>query len=236
MAYTRKRSRRNFKKKSFRKRRGSQRKIARIRSGRRTIPRSLFPNRKLVALNYAVGKTLTPPGTANLTSFRMACNGLYAPEMAGGHQPLGFDQLSPFYSKMTVIGSRIIVTYSAAATTTDLAYVIGIHRNPQLTAVPSSFMTYAENGNAKMRTVTFGQGSPSHTITMNFATRKHMSVVNVLDDDDLATTASANPLATAGYDVFCQPADQGTVLPALVANVRIQYIALCTDPLPVASS
>lgn len=227
--------RRNFKKKSFRRRK-SQRRIGRIGNGRRTIPRSLFPNRKLVSLNYACGKTLTPPGTANLTSFRIACNGLYAPEITGGHQPLMFDQLAVAYAKMTVIGARIICTYSAAATTTDLAYVIGIHRNPNLTSPPSSFLTYAENGNARFKTVTFGQGSPSHTMTMNFSTRKHMSVVNVLDDDDLASNSAANPLATAGFDVFCQPADQGTVLPALVVNVRVQYIALCSDPIPVASS
>lgn len=235
-------SRRRYSKprRNYKKRYPGQHKIKRYpnRIAKSTIPRSLFPNRKIVSLNYADTFTLNVGVSGNLSSYRIACNGLYDPDItATGHQPLGFDQLSPFYAKMTVIGSHITAIFTPSLATTNQGYVCGIHRNPNLTSAPSSFQTYLENGNARMQTFMFGNtGGKAPQITHTFSTKKHMSVTNPLDEPNLASTASSNPTTLAGYDVFYQPADQSTDTESVVVNIRVQYIAICSDPIPVASS
>lgn len=199
--------------------------------------RSLFPDRRVVTLNYADLVTLTPV-SGNIKSYRFAANGLFDPDItAGGHQPLGFDQLSPFYAKMTVIASTISATFSVASTATNLAYQLGIHRNPNLASVPSSFLTYQENGNVSMKSFQFGSGSnKSPTVKQSFVTKKHMSVKDPLDEPSLASTAAANPTTLCAYDIFCGAADGATTNPALNVNIQIKYVIICSDPIPVASS
>lgn len=201
-----------------------------------TIPRSLWPNRRMAVLTYAQNVSINPGASGTLAAHRFACNGLFKPDITTtGHQPLGFDQLSPFYAKMTVLKSTITCIFSPSSDIVP-GFMLGIWRNATNTTITTSFPNLQENGNAVIRPYAFNGSSTMPKVRMNFDTKKHMSVKDPLDEPNLASTSAANPTTLATFDVFAQPLDTATDLPSVNVNVVIQYTVICTNPIPTVSS
>lgn len=227
-------TRRHFKR---RPKRGIRRTIRRYsKSSNVSIPRSLWPNRRIVTLTYSQNVSINPGVSGTLATHRFACNGLYKPDITTtGHQPLGYDQLKVFYAKQTVLKSTIIATFSATSSTTT-GYMLGIWRNPTNTTITSSYTNLQENGGAVMRPFAFNSATECPKIKFTFDTKRHMSVKDPLDEPNLASDAGKNPPTLATYDVFAQPLDAATDQPTVNVNVVIQYTAICTGPIPTVSS
>lgn len=84
--------------------------IRQRRSTKTSIPRQLtygLPNQYTCKLKYSEYIDINVL-SASYTNYRFTANGLFDPNVTGvGHQPNPFDQLMAFYSKATVIGSKI---------------------------------------------------------------------------------------------------------------------------------
>ncbi len=96
------RNRRNFKKKTFRKRRKKKtRKFPKIPLG--------FPQTQLLRLKYADTFRLDP-GLATVGQYAFRCNSIQDPDLTGvGHQPRFHDQWALIYKQYSVIGSKITI-------------------------------------------------------------------------------------------------------------------------------
>jgi len=81
----------------------------------------VFPIKLKARLRYSEAITLTTgaAGIAAVNQFRL--NGLYDPNLTGtGHQPLGYDQITPLYNKYKVNACRLIVFWTTPGATSDL--------------------------------------------------------------------------------------------------------------------
>lgn len=85
-----------------------------------------FPARLLCDLAYSDRYTLTQDGTvgnttATIQTFRL--NSLFDPDLTGtGHQPYGFDQLTPIYNNYCVTGCTIEADMTAASTAGGMGF------------------------------------------------------------------------------------------------------------------
>lgn len=97
------------------KRRSSRRRVRRV--SRRPVNRlsgSLTPNRLFLKLKYseAFGMTYNSAST-NATVYQFRVNSIHDPNFTGvGHQPLGHDEWSVFYSRYRVRGMRYVITFT----------------------------------------------------------------------------------------------------------------------------
>lgn len=68
---------------------------------------------------YAELFSINPGAVGVLGTQIFSANGLYDPDITGtGHQPMGFDQIIPFYDHYVVIASKITVWFSPRNTNT----------------------------------------------------------------------------------------------------------------------
>jgi len=101
--YKRKRKRKVYKRRYRRKRR----RFGRITRFKLKTP-SLLPDTCFVKLKYVDFITMT--NVAGLGAYTYRMNSLFDPDFTGtGHQPMGFDQWSNFYSHYQVLASKIRV-------------------------------------------------------------------------------------------------------------------------------
>ncbi len=89
--------------------------------------RSIFPDTLRRTLKYCSSKSYTT-GTSGIVgstnTFRL--NGLHDPDTTGvGHQPYGYDQITPFYGVYTVVRAWADITVSGVDdSSTYLAYMV----------------------------------------------------------------------------------------------------------------
>jgi hypothetical protein len=92
-----------------------------------TMVRSIIPDRYHCVLKYCSTKQYTS-GTGGIvgTTNTFQLNGLYDPDITGaGHQPYGFDQITPFFSVYTVRRAWATITISGVDdASTYLAWMI----------------------------------------------------------------------------------------------------------------
>ncbi len=195
-----------------------------------------FPKSFITKHRYSVTDTLDPSvGSPDIKYY--SCNGLYDPEVAvGGHQPLGFDQMTPMYDHYTVLGSRITVkAMSAAADLGTGGTIIGCYINDDASAV-TSFDTVVEQGKAVYRILTGNSATGMTTFSKNFSTKKYFGATDVKDNDQLKGNIAANPSDGAYFTVFAQGIDASANPGVVYIHVLIEYIVQWSEQRSLSQS
>lgn len=103
---------------------------------------NFIPNRYITKMIYADSLDLdNTSGGTTLASAIFRLNGLYDPNYSGvGHQPMGYDQLTPLYQRYLVRGVKVIVTGKGTTGANSDSVVLAIQGRPinSLTSYPTS--------------------------------------------------------------------------------------------------
>lgn len=187
-------------------------------------------------LYYEPALGLTAPVSGNVVTYFFTANGMYDPNITGtGHQPLGFDQMMLMYEQCTVINSRIEVTFNIAA---GLTVQCGVALFPDAVALTDP-KQLVENG--LLRFIPLSSGSNTFQnqrlrtkvslgcdIARYFGRR---GVRNLLDDDNLYTTAAANPVEQVYYGIVAwQISPDGVTTTGVGFDVTISYDVIYWEP------
>lgn len=103
----------------------------------RTMLRTVLPDEFRATLKYCSHKAYACSSTGLVGSTNTyACNGLFDPDLTGvGHQPYGYDQLTPFYGIYTVTRIRAVVTVTASDDSSNyLAWSWRAYNSPTILA------------------------------------------------------------------------------------------------------
>lgn len=197
-----------------------------------------FPLRKYVTLRYAQQINLTPSvGGANHL-FRL--NSLYDPDYTGvGHQPLGYDQWTTIYDKYAVRRARIKITEVTDSTgsNTPCYTFIGIRHKP--TGTPTSGEEAMENpdySDFMLSGMNEGaNGNPRKKVLV-----QEVDIVKFLnrgniDDSDLLTTVSTNPVNEVYADINTLPIN-GNTAGTMHFVVEIEFDVIFQQPKALAQS
>lgn len=194
-----------------------------------------LPDKYVVALPY-VSETLSlTQGTAGLAAnWTFRANGMYDPDYTGtGHQPLGFDQMMPFYQKYTVIGAKI--TVDIENTSSSGFAQVGIYSSEYLGG--SDVRLIQENGNGVHTMIApFGTSSDAHAqLVYKVNIAKELGISNILGHTDRAGTETTNPTQPLYFHIYYRRNSETGTGGALI-KARIQYIAVLSNRRPLALS
>lgn len=152
----------------------------------------IFPQKLRQTLVYSESFPLTTAaliGPPVYATFRL--NGLFDPRnAAGGHQPMGFDQLMAMYTKYVVLGAKITVTFTAS----EAAYYTGdcgINIQDPGSSIPPTTDTLVESQYS-----TYGiyvQAGNATTRTLAVDMSKYFGVKDIVDDSALLGTSASDP-------------------------------------------
>ncbi len=225
-----------------RRRYGGRRRRRRRRPRKRqSITRQLKPgysDSQVVTLKYADVVTLDPGAAGAAANHVFSANGVFDPDITGtGHQPLAFDQWANFYNHVTVIGSRISVSYVSGSNSVSTGSLIcGIDLSAG-TTLEVNMNTLRERGRANYRIMTSADsGRAMTTVHKGYSAKKFHGRTDILDNDDLQGTFSSNPAEQAFYHVFAGPTDNATDSTAFSAQVLIEYICIMREPRQLVGS
>lgn len=187
---------------------------------------TLIYRNQLTTLNPSLG------GLAAQAFF--SANGLFDPEVTGvGHQPAGFDQLMAFYDHYTVIGSKIICSFTNGDSSN--VQTAGIYLADATTTV-TDIAQIIENGGVVYSELANNLADGfMKTLTLNCNPTKFLGRKSALSDDVLRGNASANPSEDVLFCIFAAPqaaVDGGSVF----CSVTIEYTAIFTERKRIAIS
>lgn len=178
--------------------------------------------------------SLDPTGIAAATySFR--ANSLYDPDFTGvGHQPIGFDQLMPFYEHYTVIAARIKCTFICKSAAATQCAIVGIETNSGSTPTTAINDIY-EQGNSSKKIMTCATAGQKVTVTRKLSVGKFLSQ-KVMQEDANAGTATSNPSELIFFHLFATNTDGSTDIAAMDVLVELDQIAILHEPKPLGGS
>jgi len=208
--------------------------IPRPRFTSRALP-SAFPQKKRVSLVYVENLSNTPSitGAANGTTFRL--NGPYDPNLTGaGHQPMAWDQWTPFYNKYTVLSAKIHVQAASIDGQIKAGYV-GVVPYSQLLTSSTDVPTLMEEGDAVYSIIPGDSSAVSISRSVDIG--KYFAITNPLEDDTLQAPTTSLPSRSLQAYVWTAVA-QGTATAGglITITVRITYDVMFTEPKELASS
>lgn len=204
----------------------------------------LFPVsvRKIGQLYYESALGLTAPTSGNAVTYFFSANGMYDPNVTGtGHQPIGFDQMMLMYEQCTVINSNIQVTFNIGP---GLTVQCGVALYPDTTNLtnPSQLV---ENGLIRFIPISSGsstfQNQHIRTIVkLGCDVSKYFGrrgVRALLNDDNLYTTAAANPVEQVYYGISVwQISPDATTTTSVGFDVTINYDVIYWEPRKLTES
>jgi hypothetical protein len=202
----------------------------------------IFPisKRCMGQLYYENALGVSVPGNGNSASYFFSANGIFDPNITGtGHQPMGFDQMMLFYEQATVVRSTVTITPIPSA-----PMRVGICLAPDNTALTDP-QRIVENGLERTLSLSgltsasnVNQRNPSITLSCDIASyfgRKTLR--ELLDDDQLFTTAAANPNEQVYYAfVFWQVTPDGSTAHSCEFDVTLSYDVIYWEPRKLAPS
>ena len=163
-------------------------------------------------------------GNAATSVFR--ANSLYDPFLSGlGHQPLGFDQIMPFYDHYCVIGAKIKVVFTNESEFRSPHIGVTLKDKPD---VESDLRVIIENGQGAYGQLQGENGSGQKALTASYSA-KRMFGGNPLANEDIKGQQGTNPTDGAYFHIWV--ASDSLVLPVTVDyTVQIEYTAILTEP------
>jgi len=192
--------------------------------------------RQVGQLYYEPALGLTAPVSGNAVTYFFSANGIFDPNITGtGHQPIGFDQMMLLYEQATVVRSNIDVTFNVGPGLTVRA---GVALFPDASALTDP-KQLVENGLIKMIPITSGsstfQNQLMHTtVRLDCDVAKYFgrpSYQSLMNDDNLFTTAAANPVEQVYYGIVAwQISPDGATTTSLGFDVLISYDVIYWEP------
>ncbi len=207
-------------KKSYK--RYNRRKKRYFRKKKYSPQRSLLGNRQKITHRY-FEQVAIDPGAGVTTGHVFTANGLFDPNITGtGSQPRGFDQIVAMFDHYTVIAARCTAVFTSPTS----GILIGIAQRDNNT-VPTAAIAYIEGRNVNWKAM--GSLESTATIKSNMSIKNFLGRPNVLSEDDLRGSSTANPAEQAYFHVFVGSTlsnDPGSV----TVQVLIEYVTIWTEP------
>jgi len=168
---------------------------------------------------------------------------MFDPNITGtGHQPLGFDQMMLLYEQCTVVNSSIEVTFNVGA---GLTVQCGVALFPDASALTDP-KQLVENGLIKFFPLTSGSNTFQNQhmrtkVRLNCDVAKYFgrtrSVRMMLNDDNLYTTAAANPVEQVYYGVVAwQISPDASTTTTIGFDVLLTYDVIYWEPRKLTES
>lgn len=202
-----------------------------------TVARATFPKHRRSTLRYVDTITLNP-GPASFSFNQFRCNSTFDPDASlGGHQPYGFDQWMVLYKTFHVISSKItiIATNSAPGGATPHNWRFGITPIERTGSLPVTTNDLMEIDGAKFDMLSLDNGP--RRLTASFDTAKYFDVTNVMDNDNLGGSITANPVDQYYWMVWAANGSNSAVDPdPLDIVVCIDYDVIFTGLNDVTNS
>lgn len=195
---------------------------------------------RIVKLRYCEFDQLdVEAGGAAVSKFYRA-NGPYDPVVAvGGHQPMGYDQMSLLYNHYVVLGAKLTATFTPrVANATGAAVISGIELTDDTTVATTPRYTILEQRKGLYRTITTSNDKP-FTVSRKFSAKKFFNVKDVKDNvTRIGATNSSVPAEEAYFRIFMMSGDIGVAddPPAFNCLVTLDYIILWSEPKELAGS
>lgn len=218
-------------KRSFKRRRRNRTKTVSTLFGGTPFPKSWITKHRYV-------ETFTlDPGISTPDAAYYSCNNLFDPTTAaGGHQPLGFDQMTPLYDHYTVLGAKCTVRFfSSADDVGSGANMCFIYVNDDSTAV-LSYDTVMEQQKGRVKALTSGDAKQSCTISHKWSAKKFFGVKDVRDNSQLKGTTTGGPADQAYFVIGAQGIAAASNPATIYCNVTIDYITMWTERKSIAQS
>jgi len=162
-------------------------------------------------------------------------NSLFDPNDTGvGHQPLGFDQIIPFWGKYQVTSAAIRVNFFNMDTAQRTVYA-GI-KVSDINIPTFDARTDIERGHTKYQMLTNINGTKNHCqLTHYVDIGKFLGITDVNDDERLKGTASTSPSEGVYFHVFSEPTRTGAPEECVI-TVQIDYNCVFSEPADIPSS
>lgn len=190
-----------------------------------------FPLKMVMKHRYVCDIVVTASAGATAT-YQFSCNGLYDPDITStGSQPLYFDQMTAIYNHYTVFKSE--ANYRLVASSSgNIPALVAVYVDDD-TSTTSSVQNSAEQSSGKSMVL------PSNTyrqqiLRLAWDGKKYFGG-NLMDNDNLQGSASANPVEQSYFTIKHRAADGlGTI--TLYGQVEIIYTAVWDELKPIATS
>jgi hypothetical protein len=157
-------------------------------------------------------------------------NGVFDPDVSfGGHQPMGFDQMTPLYGTFTVASARI--TIDCVATSVPVCFGVAI--TSTVGALYTNYNSYIESGTAPYKILDTEASMNRITATVDVA--KWLGVKDIMDRSALSGSPTADPTQQLYFQVFAQDVNKTSTANAEL-NVVIDYDIIFSNPTAVAAS
>jgi len=150
-------------------------------------------------------------------------NSVYDPDLTGvGHQPLGFDQISPLYNKYVVTAVQYVITLSNHSATdyADVAVTLRPNSNAYVTMstiLETAYTTFAvlgpESGASNIKTI---RGR------MTIAKIRGVSEEKVKNENDYSALVSTNPVNQPTIQIYVENQNQAAAI-TVHAAVSVVY-------------
>lgn len=150
-------------------------------------------------------------------------NSLFDPDRTGtGHQPRGFDQITPLYNKYRVDSLRWRISFAAAATAYNVcvALVNGVQNYTTLTDI-------VESTNSPVRTQSAGAAGIICADRRSIHIVQGRSQLSYHADDITGAVVNTNPVEVTDLHIFIQNPAAATV--ALDMVVELTYCTIFYD-------
>lgn len=184
--------------------------------GRQGFPKKLHINHKYVE-KFAI---TVGSGLNNYQLFH--ANGMYDPNVSiGGHQPIGFDEVSDLYNHYHVLRAKMTVELSPS--TTPVFVAVSIEDD---VAAPTGIF---EAGEQATSTVTILPNTAVRplSITKSWDAKQYFGG-DILDNDQLQGNSASNPNESSYFCIFTEAVD-GVTGYNLFGLVKIEYDAIWTE-------
>lgn len=168
----------------------------------------------------------------NAATYVLRANSLYDPELSGlGHQPLGYDQIMPFYDHYCVVGSKIKVRFTNDSE--DRAPYIGLTLKDSPTT-ESDLRVIIENGQGAYNQLLSKDGNGQKALTATYSAKK-MFGGNPLSKESIKGRQTTNPEDGAYFHIWV--ASDSVVLASTVSvTIEMEYTAILTEPKQIGLS
>lgn len=194
-----------------------------------------FPEVNLVRLRYVDVQVYTWSASFAMQNYVWGANCLFDPYIAaGGHQPMGFDQLMVYYQLAFVEKSSIVATFSSDSTTLGEPVRCGVFLYENTTPY-STWTSYEEAG---VKTVSLSNNATKPVKAYAHYDNKKLYGGKAEDSvTDFANSSGSNPLRTPLYTVWAQPETLANLATGTISvTVAIDYLVRFYDKRPIAAS
>jgi len=189
-----------------------------------------FASRYITKMKYSEVALLT----AGNIQYLFNANSVFDPNATGvGHQPYGFDQLSPIYNRYRVISCKYVVNaYSSAGGTTG-AIRFGTLLANEIPPI-NNMSELAENPRAQTRVQIVGGSTQTIKGKISIPSLMGRTKSQYMADDRYQALVTANPQELAYLAIYAQ--DMADAAATVTLAVTLEYTVEFFDPHPINQS